>query len=387
MKKPRKILSNRKTRGAPKKGQLPQMPQIKAIDSSGIRKIILKTTLSPGDLIMLSSAIRDLKVAHSNILIDVRTTVPDIWDGNIYLTKLNEEDKDVEVINVEYPLINTSNSKPFHFIHGYRMFLEETLDLKIPQGDFRGYIPILEHEKTWMSQIQEMGVEEKYWLLFSGGKWDFTAKWWNPDEYQKVVDHFKDKILFVQCGESNHYHPKLKNVINLIGKTNTRQLIRLMYHSIGVVCPVTFAMHLSRAVDTPRTAPVNRPCVVIAGGREPTHWEAYPTHKYLHQVGALACCENGGCWRSRAFELGDGDEKDTSLCVDTVDLERKIKTPKGNTVDLKIPKCLNMITHKHVIEAIESYYEGGVLSYGEGWNGSQSKLNKDKPKEDKPIDI
>ena len=370
------------------------MPQEKTFkappQSNKIRKVILRTTLSPGDLIMLTAAIRDLKTAHSNILIDVRTAVPDIWDNNVYLSRIDDDDKEAEVIDVEYPLINSSNAKPYHFIHGYRFFLEERLGVRIPQGDFRGHIAISEQEKTWMNQIQEMGIEERFWLLFSGGKWDYTAKWWNPNEYQKVVDHFQDKILFVQCGQDNHYHPELKNVINLVGKTNTRQLIRLMYHSIGVVCPVTFSMHLARAVETPRSDCLNRPCVVMAGGREPTHWESYPSHKYLHHVGALDCCENGGCWRSRAFEVGDGDEKDKSLCTKPVDLNTKIKTPQGSEVDLKIPKCLDMITHKHVIEAIESYYEGGVLEYGEGWNGAQSKLNKEKessPEDNCAVDI
>ena len=352
-----------------------------------IRKVLLKTSLSPGDLIMLTAAIRDLKTAHSDILVDVRTAVPDIWDNNVFITRLDENDKDVEVIDVEYPIINSSNSKPFHFIHGYRMFLEERLGIKIPQGDFRGYVPLSEQETSWMNQVQEMGVEERFWLLFSGGKWDYTAKWWNPEEYQKVVDHFKDKILFVQCGERDHHHPELNNVINLVGKTNTRQLIRLMYHAIGVVCPVTFAMHLSRAVQTPRKDAVNRPCVVIAGGREPTHWESYPTHKYLHHVGALECCDNGGCWRSRAFELGDGDEKDKSLCLKPVDMNCKIDTPQGNLVDLKIPKCLDMITHKHVIEAIESYYDGGVIEYGKGWSGVELKQPQEiivEPEDQKP---
>ena len=342
-----------------------------------IRKIILKTGLSPGDLVMLTAAIRDLKAAHSNILVDVRTAVPDLWDNNIFITRLDDNDKDAEHIDVEYPAINNSNSKPFHFIHGYRMFLEDRLGIKIPQGDFRGYVPLSEQEKSWMNQIQEMGVEEKFWLLFSGGKWDYTAKWWNPEEYQKVVDHFKDKILFVQCGELSHHHPQLQNVINLVGKTNTRQLVRLMYHAVGVVCPVTFAMHLARAVDTPRKHAVNRPCVVLAGGREPTHWESYPTHKYLHHVGALDCCDIGGCWRSRAFELGEGDEKDKSLCLQPVDMGEKITTPQGDLVDLKIPKCLDMITHKHVIEAIESYYDGGVIEYGKGWGG----VNIEQPNE------
>lgn len=356
--------------------------------ADNFRKIILKTTLSPGDLLMLSAAIRDLKTAHSYFLIDVRTVVPHIWDNNIFISKLDDDDKDAEVIDVEYPLINSSNSKPYHFIHGYRLFLEEKLGVKIPQGDFRGHISLSEQEKTWQSQIQEMGIEERFWLLFSGGKYDYTAKWWNPDEYQKVVDHFKDKALFVQCGETSHHHPKLNNVIDLIGKTDTRQLIRLMHHAIGVLCPVTFAMHLARAVETKRKDPVNRPCVVVAGGREPTHWEAYPSHRYLSLTGALDCCENGGCWRSRAFELGDGDEKDNSLCLYPVDIKKKIKPPNSKKqLDLKIPKCMDMITHKHVIQAIESYYEGGVISYGKGFNAVEEKLRKENLSEDATVEV
>ena len=180
-------------------------------------------------------------------------------------------------------------------------------------------------------------------------------------------------------------HPLFEGQVLAARTTSTQAVVVVV--AVGVVCPVTFAMHLARAVETPRKDVINRPCVVIAGGREPTHRESYPTHKYLHHVGALECCEQGGCWRSRAFELGDGDDKDKSLCTKPIDLNTKIKTPQGKDIDLKIPKCLDMITHKHVIEAIESYYEGGVVQYGEGWNGVQSKLNKDKPSENKPIDI
>lgn len=353
-----------------------------------MRKIILKTALSPGDLIMLTAAIRDLKTAHSDILVDVRTNVPAIWENNIYLTSLNEKDKEVEVIEMEYPLINTSNTRPYHFIHGYRMFLEEKLNIKIPAGEFRGQIFMSDIEKTWMSQVQEMGVEENFWILVSGGKYDYTAKWWNPEELQKVINHFKDKILFVQCGEKNHHHPHLDNVVNLIGKTDTRQFIRLMHHASGVLCPVTFAMHLSAAVETKRTMPVNRPCVVVAGGREPTQWEAYPSHRYLSTIGALDCCENGGCWRSRAFPLNDGDEKDKSLCLHPIDLNKKITLPNSkNELDLQIPRCMDMISHEDVIRAIESYYEGGVVKYGGGFGAASDFMRKKAPAKEAVVEI
>ena len=151
----------------------------------------------------------------------------------------------------------------------------------------------------------------------------------------------------MQCGEGHHYHPKLKNVIDLVGKTDLRQLVRLMWHADGVICPVTMLMHLAAAVETKPGRPKNRPCVVIAGGREPSHWEAYPHHQYLHTNGALPCCDHGGCWKSRVEPLGDDDEKDDSLCLHPIAL------PSG----VKLPKCLDMITAMDVIRAVENYLE------------------------------
>ena len=134
-----------------------------------------------------------------------------------------------------------------------------------------------------------------------------------------------------------------------MGKTSLRQFIRLMHHAAGVVCPVTFAMHLAAAVETRAGAPKVRPCVVIAGGREPTHWEAYPQHQYLSTVGALSCCLEGGCWKSRCQLVGDGDEKDRrNVCEQPVQL----------TPDLRIPRCLDMITADDVIRRIELYLAG-----------------------------
>jgi hypothetical protein len=94
----------------------------------------------------------------------------------------------------------------------------------------------------------------------------------------------------------------------------------------------------------------NRPCVVVAGGREPSQWEAYPHHQYIHMNGTLSCCANGGCWKSRTIPLGDGDSKDNpeNLCVDVVD---------------HLPRCMDMITAEEVIRRIKLYFDGGVCNY------------------------
>ncbi|RYF45454.1 MAG: ADP-heptose--LPS heptosyltransferase, partial [Cytophagaceae bacterium] len=213
---------------------------------------------------------------------------------------------------------------------------------------FKGDIHLSQQEKEWMSQVEETeGIGTRFWIIVAGGKMDFTAKWWDPARAQAVVNHFKGRLQFVQCGavESTHQHTSLNNVIDLVGKTNLRQMVRLMYHSDGVICPVTMFMHLAAAVETKAQRPLNRPCIVIAGGREPAQWEAYPHHAYLHTMGMLPCCDNGGCWKSRVSPLGDGDEKDKSLCL------RPIRRPNG----VILPQCLEMIRVNDVIQSMEKY--------------------------------
>jgi ADP-heptose:LPS heptosyltransferase len=299
---------------------------------------------------MLTAAVRDLKLSNPDIAVDVDTCCPALWENNPYISHNGVKG---ETIKADYPLIHESNEGQYHFIHGFRLFLEERLNLKIKPTTFKGDIHISDEEKGWMSQVEEIGIKNKFWIINAGGKYDFTAKWWNPISFQKVIDKFKGKITFVQIGQSDHWHPELKGALNFIGKTDLRQLIRLVYHSVGILTTVSLPMHLAAAVEC-RHDILNRPCVVIAGGREGVQWEAYPHHRYLAVNGAMRCCDNGGCWKSRCQLVGDGDKKDTEdTCLYPVQLNP----------DLRIPKCMDMIKSEDVIRAIQTYYTGGVLDY------------------------
>jgi len=317
-----------------------------------MKKLILTNRQSPGDVVMLTAAVRDLKRAHPDWQIDVRTAAPALWENNPHLTEIADDDPDAEHIKCQYPLIHRSNKLPYHFIHGFRKFLEGKLGISIPQGPFSGDIHLSDEEKSWTNQVEEtFGHKGDFWIIVAGGKFDFTAKWWSPAYYQEVVNRLAGKVQFVQCGESKHWHPPLEGVLNLVGKTDLRQFVRLVHHAAGVICPVTMAMHLAAAVPTPPGRLINRPCVVIAGGREPTHWEAYPAHQFLHTVGALPCCEKGGCWRSRCHKMGDGSKKDRKkVCEHPV--------PAG---DVSIPRCMDMITPEDVCRAVNRYRQGGAI--------------------------
>jgi ADP-heptose:LPS heptosyltransferase len=131
-------------------------------------------------------------------------------------------------------------------------------------------------------------------------------------------------------------------VLDLRGQLTLRGLVRLVHHAQGVVCPLTFLMHLAAAVESGPGVPANRACVVVAGGREPAHWAAYSTHQFLHTVGALRCCATGGCWRCRTVPIGDGHVFDEAryLCEDVVD---------------GLPHCMDLITPERVEQAIRLY--------------------------------
>jgi ADP-heptose:LPS heptosyltransferase len=287
-----------------------------------VEKLILKNYLSPGDIVMLTAAVRDLHQCYPNeFLTDVRTSCAELWENNPYLTPLNERDPEVRVLECHYPLIERSNQAPYHCLHGFVEYINDNLGLQIRVSEFKGDIYLSSQERSGVSQIEELaGKDIPYWIVVAGGKFDVTVKWWETERYQAVVDHFKGRIQFVQVGQKEHHHPKLTGVIDLRGQTDLRQLVQLVYHAQGVLCPITAMMHLAAAVPTKEKNILKRPCVVVAGGREPAHWVEYPLHQFIHTVGQLKCCAEGGCWKSRTVPLGDEDRRDGVdwLCVDVV---------------------------------------------------------------------
>ncbi len=130
-------------------------------------------------------------------------------------------------------------------------------------------------------------------------------------------------------------HPPLQNVLNLIGKTDMRQLIRLAWHADGAVCGVTMLHHLMAAHE--------KPCVTIMGGREPVNWNSYPKCQLLHTFGSMPCCRDGGCWKSRVTKLDDGAEQNNSLCEQP--------QPGGEP----LPRCMTLIRPETVADAIRLY--------------------------------
>jgi len=295
------------------------------------RKIILRQGQSPGDILTFTRSVADLKESYPDFQIDVRTPCPEIWENNPNLTKLDEKDSNVEIYTIEYDEINISGWNGLHFTDAFRHDIEKKLGVSIKKTGIRPELWISDEEKSWYNQVHcEFQFDGPYWIINAGRKPDNDLKQYH--RYQEVVDllneYWNGKVKIVQVGHKDHIHPPLKGVLNLVGKTDLRQMIRLTYNAAGTIGPISFQMVMSGAFQ--------QPAVCIAGGKEGVRWHIYPNMRWLSTNGTMDCCAWDGCW------LG-GTKGKCKYIVDGV------------------PKCFTMIEPYMVADAVKMYYKGGLL--------------------------
>ena len=329
-------------------------------------KFVIEWKRAPGDCLLLTALVRDLKQTYGNrYQIDVRTQFPGIWRHNPHLTKLDQYDSKVHWINFgdnqnAVDMVGLSASQKGnkrHYLTYFHQEFEKRTGIHVPVLQPKGDIHLSEQEKA------QPNVSGRYWIIVPGGKVDMSNKWWHHHRYQEVVDDLRPHgARFIQEGATKDlcHHPPLGGVLNMVGLTSIRDLIVNTYHAEGMVCGVTFQMHIAGALE--------KPCVVLGGGREEPWYEDYSEdygqfgpdatpvkvpHRFLHTLGLLPCCKARGCWKRRIKRLGDGRTKyDMSLC----------KMPHQEEGREVVPKCMNIIQTAHVTNAIMSYYEDGTLS-------------------------
>jgi ADP-heptose:LPS heptosyltransferase len=308
-------------------------------------KLVFRAMVYPGDLLMLTSAIRDLHEAYPNRFVtDVDTTCRQIWRNNPYISRVDRNEFH-QYVDLGYPPYSHDEVNPEHLTTRYHHRLSEKLGIPVPVTRPTPEIYLTEAEKD-PEFVISLGLQQPYWLVIAGAKYDTTTKWWNPAYYQQVVDQLAGKIDFVQCGASCDWHQSLRGVVNMIGKTDIRQLVRLVYHADGVLCPITFTMHLAAAVPT--EAGEHRACVVIMGGREPPSLIQYPNHTLLTAIGQLSCCQEKACWKY--------------VCQEThvrQHVRSRCEMPVQVTSTLKLPLCMEMIRPANVVAAMLKYYPDG----------------------------
>lgn len=330
-------------------------------------RIIIRHRWALGDTVLMTALVRDIHRAHpGKYEIKVDTNFTNVWWNNPHVLQFEEaglpRPTKVEVQWGDAIRWNSyakyGNRKEMkHILAWYHYDFERKTGIKVPVTEPKPDLHLSQEER-------QRRIQGQYWVILSGGKLDITTKHWHAHRAQEVVDKLAAQgIHCVQVGavHTNHIHPPLKRVTNMIGKTeNARDLWNLILHSDGVICGVTGAMHIAAAFE--------KPCVVYAGGREEPWFEAYVDnfkafgpdaqpvkvpHKFLHTIGMLECCDVQGCWKKRTIPL------------DPTDLNRKAHTlcrqPIRPAATHPVPACLDLITSDHVVEAVMDYYESGML--------------------------
>jgi len=311
-----------------------------------MKKIVLEQHQSPGDIVVMTGAVRDLKLAHPEYEIMPDTTCMDVWLENPYITfQMNRADPEVKFYTVDYNDVHNAGKSGRHFSNAFHLSLEEKLGVRIPQTSIWPDLHMHKPAETVLER--EYAYYGPYWILNAGFKKDFPLKHWGTERYQQLVNLLRDRIQFVQVGEQNpnHEHTLIDGAFNLIGKTSMRDFLELCFCAQGSVGPVSMHLHVMAAF--------RKPCVVINGGREPYRWESYPNQRYIHTCGCLPCCSADGCWKNwRSIADVPESKKDAAgewrnkICCNRVGGEAH---------------CMAMIEPEDVAREILKYYDGGML--------------------------
>lgn len=328
-------------------------------------RLILQHRWALGDTVLMTGLVRDLELAYPGryeIVVDTHWTP--VWWHNPRCRQYRQGDRGQRIkiswrdAQLWHSYARFDKRKAMrHILAWYHYDFEQQTGIPVPVTAPRG-------ELFLSPQEREPILEGRYWVVMGGGKLDITNKHWPADRYQAVVDRLREYGLrFVQCGATHkgHVHRPLENCLNLIGKTdNVRDFFNLVLHADGVICPVTAAMHIAAAFE--------KPCVVIAGGREEPWFAWYGNgfeafgpgcppvavpHKFLHTLGLQYCCDDVGCWRRKTVPLSPSDR---AKHPDTMCLE-PIRLDDGRA----FAGCMHRIQIDHVARAVMDYFDEKIL--------------------------
>lgn len=319
--------------------------------------MLFELPFAPGDSLVLTAAVRDFVKKHGEEYdVSVVSHGQEVWQNNPHIVPSAPGVQRIPLALIKptmqrHEVNRAEKLQPNHFIGAYHNVISQELalppiELTVPRPE----LFIAPDEPT-------ISIGRPYWVIFPGWKYDVPLKGWNPQNWQELVDILQTwGIHCVQVGRSNVYTPKLQGVTNLHGKTGLRQLYTLIRDSQGVICGVSQGIHIAAALE--------KPCVVLGGGREAWWWEAYTNHnpvfknnpfkvphRYLHTIGLLDCCKTHGCWKAKPVQDEKFSIKPHQLC--------KLPVERHGHVG---GRCMDMITSRMVVDAVLSYHIDGTLA-------------------------
>lgn len=181
-----------------------------------------------------------------------------------------------------------------------------------------------------------------------------TPRNWGWENFQQVVDALHDKIQFIQFGSRNagFFHRRLSNCLDMLDKTNIRDIIKLMLVSDFVLSNDSSPYHFA-SIDAPYC---KRTVVTVLGGKAPYEYlNCYnplnvqyellynnDQFKSCYQAGNYAC--DVGFQYFTAIKL-PSNLRDTRMCG----------CPVCNKAGQIVSSCMMQIRPEDVVARIEKH--------------------------------
>jgi ADP-heptose:LPS heptosyltransferase len=269
---------------------------------SGLPNKILFYGLSPGDDLLCTAVLRELRQRDHNAVIVMMSNFPELFVGNhdvAYVVPAGPNYHDNRQLSrfrrfahlfgcsfarLEYALFDLKDNSAIPNRH---IVAELCVSAGISgRVAAKPYLLLTDREKALAEcargkiAIQSSGMAARH---------PMSNKQWYVERFQAVVDALDDEFEFVQVGSESD--PPLDRVMDFRGKTSIRQTAALLYESRLFVGTVGFLMHLARASECP--------AVIVYGGREAPWQSGYICNANLYTP--VPCAP---CWRWNTCEIG-----------------------------------------------------------------------------------
>jgi hypothetical protein len=275
-------------------------------------KLMLFHGLSPGDDLICSAALRELRKRRGSQALAIVSNYPELFSGNndadYVFPAGNHHGVTTPPISVYRHLVRITGGEfkrvTYTSFDGIdrdespsRHIIAELCASAGIMGSIslRPYINLTDTEKSresWANGlivVQSSGMSARY---------PIGNKQWYPERFQAVVDQLHREWNFVQLGAAED--PPLKHVKDLRGATTIRKTAAILYQARLYFGTVGFLMHLARAVECPS--------VIVFGGREAPWQSGYTCNVNLYSP--VPCAP---CWRWNSCDFDRKCMKNISI--------------------------------------------------------------------------
>ena len=318
--------------------------------------LILQTETALGDTLVTTNFFKDFKEQYPNYEIYYKVDSNnsyaidqkiDVFKNNPNVTIWNGEHIDKIVKYNCGDFLEGSKQHDNIMNHSiYEIFKKET-GIEVKQNTFNSDIYLSDKEKTnFVLRKFNIPTDKPICLICAGYHPIInTVKYAGTKKFQNIVDALYDRITFVQVGDTgNGYKQNLLNhVINLIDKTNIRDLFMLSYHARYIVTGLHALLHIGSIITKEK-----RDVYVFQGCRENISWYAsyfnlenikYHVYGY-HPENYKQCLGNDKCCIKDITSYNQFN-KNLKICNNVMAIDNEV-----------ITKCLNDIDENEIIENI-----------------------------------